>query len=205
MNLRITIDDKALPALNAAMRMLSGAKRAELHQAAGVEVQQITCDHVAKMASSRHATADKLGASPTNFLASAAEKVAASSALQSSPDGATLTINHPGFTRAFRSVKIVPRAAKSLAIPIHAAAYGRRASELWDRMGLFIPKDKAGKPTRVLAATIGGVLTPLYILCQSVTQKQDRSLLPSDQDFQNAAVAGVKGWLGMALSKGGKL
>ena len=126
--------------------------------------------------------------------------VAAASALSADPSGATLTISHPGFIRAFRTVKIVPREAKSLAIPIHALSYGHRAGELWDRMHLFIPKGK-----NIIAATIGGTLTPLYALCKSVTQKQDRSLLPSDAEFQKAAVDGAKGWLGMARAKGGRL
>jgi hypothetical protein len=172
----------------------------ELQQAAGYEVQQVTVAHVSVLASTRHATAQKLGASPTNHFAQAAEKVAAPAALSADADGATLTINHPGFSRAFRSVKIAPRTAKALALPIHPAAYGHKASELWDRMGLFIPKGK-----RIIAATIGGVMTPFYVLVGSVTQKQDRSLLPSDEQFQAAARIGVTGWLRMALSKGGKL
>ena len=200
MNLRVKISDGVSPKLQNVMRMLSSTGLRDLHQAAGTEVQRITADHVAKLAATRHATANRLGAAPTNHFAQAVEKVAAPAALSSDAAGATLTISHPGFIRAFRSVKIVPRESKSLAIPIHALSYGKRAGELWDRMHLFIPKGK-----RIIAATIGGVLTPLYVLCKSVTQKQDRSLLPSDAEFQAAAVAGAKGWLGMALAKGGKL
>jgi len=200
MILRISIKGGMSPKLRSAMRAFTGAGLRELHQAAGVEVQHITVAHIAKLAATRHSTAERLGASPTNHFAQAAEKVAAASALTSDPSGATLTINHPGFTRAFGSVKIVPRTAQSLAIPIHALAYGHRAAELWDRLSLFIPKGK-----RIIAATIGGVITPLYILCKSVTQKQDRSLLPSDEQFTAAAVAGAKGWLGMAFAKGGNI
>jgi hypothetical protein len=196
MNLRITISDGVSPQLQSAMRMLTSSGLRDLHQAAGTEVQRITVDHIAKIAATRHATAENLGAAPTNHFAQAAEKVAGASALSAGPAGATLTINHPGFARAFRSVKIVPRAAQSLALAIHAISYGHRAGELWDRMHLFIPKGK-----RIIAATIGGVLTPLYALCKSVTQKQDRSLLPSDAEFQDAAVAGAKGYLGMLIGK----
>ena len=200
MNLRIKISDGLSPRLQSLMRLLGGAGLRELHQAAGTELQRITVDHVARIAATRHATAERLGAAPTNHFAQAAEKVAAASALSADPSGATLTISHPGFIRAFRTVKIVPREAKSLAIPIHALSYGHRAGELWDRMHLFIPKGK-----NIIAATIGGTLTPLYALCKSVTQKQDRSLLPSDAEFQKAAVDGAKGWLGMARAKGGRL
>lgn len=200
MNLRVKISDGVSPRLQSVLRMLTSTGLRDLHQASGTEVQRITADHIARLAATRHTTANRLGAAPTNHFAQAVEKVAAPSALSSGPDGATLTINHPGFIRAFRTVKIVPREAKSLAIPVHAISYGKRAAELWDRMHLFIPKGK-----RVIAATIGGVVTPLYVLCKSVTQRQDRSLLPSDAEFQAAAVAGAKGYLGMALAKGGKL
>ena len=200
MNMRIKISDGVSPRLQSLMRLMGGAGLRRLHQAAGTEVQRITVDHVARLAATKHATAERLGASPTNHFAQAAEKVAASSALSADASGATLTINHPGFIRAFRTVKIVPREAKALAIPLHAISYGHRPGELWDRLHLFIPKGE-----NIIAATIGGVLTPLYALCKSVTQRQDRSLLPSDAEFQAAAVAGAKGWLGMALAKGGNL
>lgn len=196
MNLRISISDTASPEVLRAIRALTGGELTKLHQAIGVEVQRITAQHVAAIAASRHGTAEKLGASPTGHFAGAAEKVSADSALAAGQDGATLTISHPGFVRAFRDVKIVPKTAKALAIPINAISYGRRAAELWDRMGLFIPEGK-----RIIAATVGGVLTPLYILCRSVTQKQDRSLLPSDDQFRDAALRGAKGWLGMELAK----
>lgn len=194
MIVRFTISDGASPVLQSVMLRLSNQGLAGLHHAAGVEVQRITSDHVAKIAATRHGTAERLGAAPTNFYAQAAEKVASAGALSSGPAEAVLTINHPGFLRAFQNVKITPRTAKALTIPIHALSYGKRAGSLWDTLNLFIPRGK-----RIIAATIGGVLTPLYVLCKSVTQKQDRSLLPSDEQFQAAAVTGARGYLGISL------
>jgi hypothetical protein len=153
-------------------------------------VQELTRAHIAGLQRKGGSLADSVGAPVSNFYAQAAEKVAGDAALSANAGGATLTINSPGFLRAFRDVKIAPRTAKSLAIPINAIAFGHKASELWDRMGLFIPKGK-----RVIAATIGGVLTPLYILCKSVTQKQDRSLLPTDAEFLDAAVRGARQYI----------
>ena len=193
MNLRITISDTASPALQAKMRAMSGSKLADLHRAAGVEVQELTRGHIAALRRNPDSFAAKFGAPASNFYAQEAEKVGGDAALTAGPAGATLTINSIGFKRAFQNVPIFPKTAKSLAIPVNAIAFGHKASELWDRMHLFIPKGK-----RVIAATIGGVLTPLYVLCKSVTQKQDRSLLPSDQEFQDAAVRGAKNYLRMA-------
>ncbi len=200
MILRITIAGGADTRLQSLMRMFAAAGMSELHRAAGTEVQVVTAAHISVLAATRHTTANKLGASPTNHFAQAAEKVAAPAALTSDASSATLTINHPGFTRAFRNVTITPDTAQSLAIPIHAASYGRKASELWSRFQLFIPKGKA-----VIAATINGVFTPMYWLTKRVTQKQDRSLLPSDAQFRDAAMRGAKGWLGQALAKKGNL
>lgn len=191
MNLRIRIEDGSSPVLAAKMRALSGSKLTDLHLAAGTEVQKLTRDYFRQLESSYARAAQKQGAPHSGYFAEAAEAVAGDKALGADASGATLTITHPGFIRAFRNVKIVPRTAKSLAIPIHARSYGNRAAELWDRLDLFIPKGK-----RIIAAMIGGVLTPLYILCKSVTQKQDRSLLPSDEQFRKAAVAGAKDYLG---------
>lgn len=200
MNLVIKIDKTGMDArLQRIVRGLAGAGRAGLQHAAGVEVQRITADHIAGLKRAPGSFASKFGAPPSNHYAQAAEKVAASSALTSNPEEAVLTINHRGFARAFRDVKIVPRTAKALAIPIHPSAFGKRAAELWDRMGLFIPKGK-----RVICATVGGVVTPFYILVGSVTQKQDRSLLPSDAAFAEAGGLGVRRYL-IYLDNNGKL
>lgn len=181
MNLRIRIEDGVSPRLASVMKMFSGSGLAAVHRAAGVEVQKITADH--------------LEARGGTHWSKAAEKVA----LSADASGALISIRHRGIRRAFQTIKIVPRESKSLAIPISPISRGFRAAELWDRMKLFIPKG-----SRIIAATIGGQLTPLYVLCKSVTQRQDRSLLPSDQQFQDAAVRGAMGYLGLVRAQGGQ-
>lgn len=197
MKLGVDIVDGLEPRLRMFLGLLGGAGRTEILRASGTEVQRVTVDYIARLAATRHETASRLGAAPTNHFAQAAEKVASPAALEADADAATLTISHPGFSRAFRNVVIAPRSAKALAIPVHAISYGKRAAELWDRLSLFIPKGK-----RVIAATLGGVVTPLYILCKSVTQKQDRTLLPADEEFRAAAALGAKQWLATTLMKG---
>lgn len=185
MNLRIRIEDGVSPRLAAVMKMFTGAGLTELHRSAGVEVQRVTADHLA--------------ARPGQHWSAASQKVAEDRSLRADAGGATLTIKHPGITRAFRTVTIVPRESKALAIPISPISKNFRAAELWDRMKLFIPKG-----SRIIAADIGGQLTPLYVLCSKVTQRQDRSLLPSDAEFQTAAVDGAMRYLGMVRAQGGK-
>jgi hypothetical protein len=192
MNLRIRISDGVTPKLQSAMKALNGPGLTALHHAAGVKVQELTRDHIAGLKRNPDSLASRIGAPTSNFYAQAAEKVGGDAALTANAGGATLVISSIGFKRAFQSMTIVPRTAKSLAIPINRISFGHRAAELWDRMHLFIPKGE-----NVIAATIGGVLTPLYVLCKSVTQKQDRSLLPSDAKFLEEAVKGARGYLQM--------
>jgi hypothetical protein len=200
MNLRIDIRDSATPALKSTISLFSGARRRELNEAMGQEVQHLTADYIAELAASRHDTARKLGAMPTNHLAQASEKVASPAALTSDAEGATLTIDHPGFGRAFHDVTIVPTNVAALTIPISAAAYGRRAREF---AGLFRIKG-----TNVLALAVNGGVVPMFALVRSVTQPQDRTLLPSMEQFQEAAVRGAEQYrqdYKRALSKGGNL
>lgn len=199
MNLRITIKrDTLTPAIRTLYSALSGAKRADMNRVVGAEVQKVTYDHISRLESSYAKASQRQGAPHTGFFAQAAEKVAQDSALSATDKEAVLTIKHPGFTRAFHSVKIVPRTARALAIPIHRDAYGHRAAALWDRMNLFIPKGMG-----IIAAMRGVVLTPMYVLCGSVTQKQDRTLLPTDEQWRDAGARGVKGYMRSIMTAGG--
>ncbi|MGA3169462.1 MAG: hypothetical protein ABSE62_00460 [Chthoniobacteraceae bacterium] len=172
------------------MRDVTGSlARRNLHQAMGEEVQVLTADYLRRLAGSRHDTAEALGAAPTGFLGTAAEKVASPGALEADSNAATLIIDHPGMRRAFGPVTISPRNAKSLAIPIHAIAYGQRARFLWNQLSLFIPK---GCNFIAMKGPDGKSILPLYILVRSVTQKQDRTLLPSDEEFEGAAIKGAE-------------
>lgn len=191
--MNITISDLVSPKLGALIARLSPTGRQDLNRAMGYEVQRLTVDHLRQIAATRHNTANKLGGTPTNHWAQAAEKVAQPSSLTSVTGlGATLTINHPGITRALRDVTIKPKEAKSLAIPVRGLAYGRRPAELWDRLNLFIPKGR-----RFIAMRTGKKITVLYLLVRSVTQKQDRSLLPTDAEFHKAAARGALQYLKM--------
>jgi hypothetical protein len=197
MNLRIDI--QAGTGMRELTARLRGAGRREMIGAAGYEVQRLTTDHLRALAASRHTTAQRLGAAPSGHLAQAAEKVPAPGALTTiGTEGdaqAVLSIRHPGLSRAFKDVTIRPVAAKALTIPIHALAYNRRAGQI---AGLF-------RIGNVLAIKDGTTVVPLYALVRSVTQKQDRSLLPSDEALQEAASRGARRYIAAALQQKGNL
>lgn len=188
--MNLTVSTTATPRLNQLYAKLGDTGRTELARAMGHEVQRLTGDYLTSLAATRHDTAAKLGASPSNHLAQAAEKAASPSALSIDAATATLTINHPGMVRALRDVTIVPRDAKCLAIPVAAIAYNRRPAQLWETLHLFIPKGK-----NVICMESGNKITVLYVLVRKVTQKQDRTLLPADEDLQSAARLGAANFI----------
>ncbi len=184
------------PALRKLASSLGGPGRAALHEAMGREVQKTTEAYLRDLAATRHGTASRLGAAPSGYLSQAATKAADPAALTANTDGATYTITHPALNRAFSEVTITPKNAKSLAIPIHALAYNRRPSELASGgHQLFIKRGR-----NILATRQGDSTLALYLLVRSVTQSQDRTLLPSDQDWASAAARGAAAFLHQAAT-----
>lgn len=198
MNLRINIADNLTPRVAMLMRVLTGAGRVEMMRAAGAELQELTRDHIGALKRKGGSLASRKGAPASGFYKQAAQEVSGPEALSASSNEAVLTITARGFVRAFRDVEVRPQTARALAIPIHPDAFGHRAAELWDRLGLFIPKGG-----RAICGMIGGVVTPFYALAKRVVQRQDRSLLPGDESFQAAAQLGVQGYLGQVLGQRG--
>ncbi len=212
MNVQITVStDKLSLALRSAVSQLSGEGATGMAKAMGVEVQNKSVDHLRGLAASRHDTANRLGAAPSGHLAQAAEKVGAASAVTTISGGgsniAVLAINHPGMVRAFRDVTIVPTTKKFLAIPLAAIAYNRKPSQLTDEgHNMFVLRSKdSGKDRLILAEKQGDSIMPLYLLVRSVTQKQDRTLLPSDDEFSEAAVTGISNYIQQKLTEAGLL
>lgn len=84
----------------------------------------------------------------------------------------TVNVDIPGISRAYHDITIKPIRAKSLTIPIHQAAYGKKAADFDD---LFKPKGK-----NILARMQGNDLVAMFVLAKSAFQKQDKSLMPPD-------------------------
>lgn len=100
----------------------------------------------------------------------------------------SVPITIPGITRALHDIVINPVEANSLAIPVHESAYGMQPREYNNvhpkgtPEALFKPKDKD-----YLAKTdSAGNLIVMYILRKSVHQSQDSTLLPRDEQMNEA-------------------
>ncbi len=134
----------------------------------------------------RHATAMRLGGTPTGELARAATKVAS----YADAGSARVQFGSPLLARAFRDITIKPGAGKTyLTIPVSGEAYGLRMTSFERRYGKLRLLGKRGGAAMVAALFEKGskIGTAHYLLVKEVHQKQDRDLLPSDQDYLDQA------------------
>ncbi len=138
--------------------------------------EEQTREHIAQAAQSRHKTAEKLGANPSQYLLNKAASVEAIGA----PGRVLLSVSGEIFKRTFQPVTVTASAAKMLTIPWTAEAYGKRAGEFGK---LFVYVSKHGDGAAFLARREGGTMKFLFLLKRSVVLPQDRGLLPSEEDF----------------------
>jgi hypothetical protein len=187
----INVRDNATPKIRALMDRLGPTLRSRLNRNIGRSLQNLCRHHLIGIAGSRHATASRLGATPTGFYGYAAEQIAQPGALSADANGATLTFTHPGMARVGHDVTITAGTQTPgvtlLTIAIDSEAYGHRISQgMSPRFpGGFWFRSKKGN--MIYAIREGKELRPLYLGLPSVTQKQDRSLLPSDAKILKTA------------------
>lgn len=84
-------------------------------------------------------------------------------------------VDIPGAGRAYHDINIRPVRAKMLTIPMHADAFHHSARDFND---LFKPKGK-----NILARNVNGNLVAMFALAKSAFQKQDSSLMPTDDNL----------------------
>lgn len=102
-----------------------------------------------------------------------------------------IVIDVAGITRALRNLHISPKNSKYLTIPLHRSAYGKKAREFND---LFVVNKKDGRKFLAQKNATGGI-TFMYRLSQSVFQKQNKGLLPSDETYSNNIFSRIRAYL----------
>lgn len=198
MNFDIKVRDTATPRVNRLLDSLTPAGLVRMHQRIGRKILNLTRNYFLGLQSTRHATAERLGAQPTNYWGKAAESVSQPENLSTDAESARLLISAPGISRAMQDIDIFPGDGKQyLTIPIASESYGNRIL-----MGEDTPRFENGffftsKAGNLLYAQRQGqgkeaTIHPLYLLKPSVHQEQDRTLLPSDEAYLAAAMAGVR-------------
>lgn len=192
----LTVSDTATPALAALQRKLTPDGLRDLRRGIAGGFRALTQNHIRQASRTRHKTAERLGAKPTNYLARAADTV---EALPVGDDIIRLNLDGEIFKRTFGPVTIKPRTKKFLAIPISAESHAKRAAGM---SGLFVIKSKKGNLLLCRKGEGNGIV-PLFTLKRSVTLPQDRGLLPSDAQFLTDAESSAKRWLHMTAQKAG--
>jgi hypothetical protein len=204
--LSIDVRDRVSGMLGAFAAGLS--KRAGLNRAIGSYARNCVRDYLIGQAQTRHKTAEALGAQPSGHLARAAENTT----FKADEQTATVSINSPGMSRAVRDLVIEPTSPrKFLTIPVIAEAYNQRAYRVRGLVAIVtgdkgvLMKPQRGRsttyktrryagPNKFTATTKQGGRfgTVWYVLVRRVKQKQDRTLLPSDEAISQAALEGVR-------------
>ncbi len=158
--------------------------RGPLHAQMAVDVRDFTRDYLA--ADDNHATAEALGATPTGFR----KKSGAGIEADSDDQNAILRIpRNTGLGRAFHDIDIIAR-DKLLTQACHALTYGRSARDFPEGVLEFAIVEERF-PALVFAASG----ETAYWLRRKVHQKQDRTLLPSDEDFTDVALRSARVYL----------
>lgn len=174
--------------------------RTALHQHVGLRGRELTRNHLVAIAQTRHATAYRLGATPSGHWGQAAEKTS----FRADNESATISINQPGISRVAHDVTILPRAGKKyLTIPAIAAAYNQRATRI-EGLRMMVRWINGSRRAVALAMVAGEgkakTETVWYWLVSHVTQRQDRTLLPGDEEYRLAALAGVRDYVDRLLA-----
>lgn len=155
------------------------ADRKPLHARMAVDAVKFTRDYL--LADTDHKTATRLGAAPTGFRAKNAASV------QPDSDDTQAMVRIPrrtGLGRAFNNVVLTPGSGrKYLTIPAHARTYGKSVRDLDFPEGTF-KFAFLGRYRALVFADEPDKDKVAYWLKRTVTQKQDRTLLPTDSGYQ---------------------
>ena len=160
--------------------------RQRMFAAIADRVENLVRRHLLRIAPAHHNAANRLGATPTGHI----ERGARTTVANSSAEFAEVVIPIAGISRAFKDLSIVPRNAAYLTIPIAPQAYGKRVARM-RQLGWMIFRPK-GRDV-LMGAQKDQEAIPLYCLKKRVDQRQDRTLLPGDDEIGSTAAAAITG------------
>lgn len=187
MNVEVTI--KKSEKLDLLIRALSPDARTDLNAVAADAVAEFVGAHVRAYAGSKHGTATAFGAPPTRHYEDGANAISSSA----DADSGTVRIPIPGISRAWGDVEIRPGAGKKyLTVPARSGApevYGKTVAILRG-LGWSFASGRRGTPQeKLLFGRFEGEKESkvMFILKESVVQRQDPSLLPTKEEISDCA------------------
>ena len=143
----------------------------------GMAIKELLANHLTMLDSQRHRGGNTHFYDPTNVYDPVVDG-----------NFAKVGTSTPGLTRALHSITILPKDAKALAIPIHKDAIGYQPRELnlyKPSMKMFVHETKNGN-AGLARVDDSHNLVMMYIFKNQVTQPQDESLLPTNDQLDNA-------------------
>lgn len=168
--------------------------RRGMHRQMAVYGQKITQDYL--RTDPRHGSAKRLGAKATGFRKAAARVVEAQS---DSQEARVVIPRNTGLGRAFGDVVIRPGSGRTyLAIPGHQKTYGKTVRDFpKDTFRFAVIESFITFLALVFREDGGGAKKGEvgFWLRREVKQKQDRTLLPSDEEYAAAARGGAVDYL----------
>jgi len=195
-SLNIDVSDSGSRVVQRILALLTN--RTEMNEAISKKAQALTREHLRSISLTHR---NKLGAPSSGHWGKAVDKTTA----QFDATSATVTIAHEGIGRSMHDVDIYPGAGKkAITIPLIAQAYNLRAAAIWESEGLVIAgsKNAKGKSVAVAGKRLeGGGFQAWYLLVPHVHQKQDRTLLPSDEEYTQNAKEAALSYVGLILSR----
>lgn len=187
MKVEIPIRQSTLP--DALIRSLSPSARTDLHAVAANAVAEMVGAHIRAYSGTKHSTAQSFGAPPTRHY----EDGAAAISTSADASAGTVTIPIPGISRAWGDVTIRPGPGKTkLTIPARSGApevYGKTVAILRG-LGWSFASGRRGTPQeKLLFGRFEGEKESkvMFILKESVVQRQDPSLLPTKEEISDCA------------------
>lgn len=187
MKVEIPIRQSTVP--DALIRSLSPGERTDLHAVAADSVAEFVGAHIRSYAGSKHATAKAFSAPPTRHYEDGAAHISTSA----DASAGTVTIPIPGISRAWGDVTIRPGPGKTkLTIPARSGApevYGKTVKIL-KSLGWKFASGRRGTPQeKLLFGRLDGEKESrvMFILKESVTQRRDPSLLPTQDEIGDCA------------------
>lgn len=185
MQLRVNITDHATPALRALIARLTPLQVNRV-SAAGVRVT--VRDHL----QAKNALPNKRGWKKTNFYARARRTVTS----RADTTRGVVEIALEGMRQRRFGGIIRPVNAKTIAIPALEIAYGRRAREFSNLQ--FRPINR-GRLVGMLYRKAEGRQIPVFWLLKYVTQVEDPTVLPTDDEMRAGAVKALEEFVDPAL------
>lgn len=178
-----------------AMRLrqaMSPAVRSRIVPVATRRVFKFIQSHFSKYASEHHASADALGAPHTKHM----ERAARDMSHEANAERGHIILGMAGIGRARHDVDIVKK-DRRLTLPIAKDSYGKSALEMEEKFGkgsLFVFKSKAGNVILAAHKKRGKkrITVPLYVLKDKVHQKQDPTMLPSEDAISEETHAALR-------------